>query len=313
MADINYSTTVEWDPNVRDVGFCDADDETLAGLAESGIYMVAGAPSNVAGHWIPSATVKNEADGFEYINVGTTASPNFQVVGTTTPGIDELTGDVLAGPGSGSQVATVVGLNGVSLDTLATVVDTNFYVYDSGSKKFEPVSMSQDALMDNAGIVTVQGLKGVPINTPATVDSTFYIFDTFSGGFTPVAMSGDATMNAAGAVTVTGSLGDFAVGGALFGSVGVNLSAPSVLPVIKDQIEITTAGTGDAFSLPDGGPGQYLTLLYVAEGSGTDTAIVTPTNLAGGTIITFNAVGDTALLKFGTGGWYFIAGSAILS
>ncbi len=107
MADINYETTVDWDLDVRDVGFCDADNSTLAGLAESGIYMVTGTPANTPDHWIPGATIKNSVDGTEYINQGTTASPNFVVNGTTSGGITQLTGDVTAGPGTGSQVATI--------------------------------------------------------------------------------------------------------------------------------------------------------------------------------------------------------------
>jgi hypothetical protein len=45
--------------------------------------------------------------------------------GSCTAGVTQLTGDVTAGPGSGSQAATVVALNGTSLAGLATGLLTN--------------------------------------------------------------------------------------------------------------------------------------------------------------------------------------------
>lgn len=78
--------------------------------------------------------------------------------------------------------------------------------------------------------------------------------------------------------------------------------------------EVTTTGTGDALTLANGTAGQKLTVLYVAEGAGGDTAICTPTTLAGGTTITFNALGDAADLTYSaTGGWYMSGGTAVVA
>lgn len=78
--------------------------------------------------------------------------------------------------------------------------------------------------------------------------------------------------------------------------------------------EITTTGTGDALTLADGTAGQQLTVIYVAEGAGSDTAVLTPTTFAGGTTITFNALGDSADLTFSsTGGWYMHGGTAAVA
>ena len=83
-------------------------------------------------------------------------------------------------------------------------------------------------------------------------------------------------------------------------------SGASAVPVTSAIHEITTTGTGDALTLADGSEGQVLKLVYVAEGAGTDTAVLTPSNLAGGTTITFNAVGDSCSLLFTNGSWYII-------
>jgi hypothetical protein len=77
--------------------------------------------------------------------------------------------------------------------------------------------------------------------------------------------------------------------------------------------EVTTTGTGDALTLANGTAGQKLTIIYVAEAAGADTAILTPTTLAGGTTITFNALGDSADLTYGTGGWYMHGGTAVVA
>lgn len=68
--------------------------------------------------------------------------------------------------------------------------------------------------------------------------------------------------------------------------------------------EITTTGTGDALTLADGQEGQRLTVIYVAEGAGTDTAVLTPTNFGSGTTITFSVIGQSARLIFTNGKWY---------
>ena len=77
--------------------------------------------------------------------------------------------------------------------------------------------------------------------------------------------------------------------------------------------EVTTTGTGDALTLADGTEGQKLAVVYVAEGAGADTAILTPTNLAGGTTVTFNAVGDSADLLFTAGTWFVLGGAAVVA
>ena len=78
--------------------------------------------------------------------------------------------------------------------------------------------------------------------------------------------------------------------------------------------EVTTTGTGDALTLVDGAEGQHLNVVYVAEGAGGDTAVLTPSNLAGAnTTVTFNDLGDAAHLLFTAGDWYFLGGEAVVA
>lgn len=79
---MNYQTVVDWDVNLRDVLFTDADTlpEALQGLVKGGVYITAGAPTVVAGKYIPGAIVQNAVTGDVYRNQGSTAVPNWATV-----------------------------------------------------------------------------------------------------------------------------------------------------------------------------------------------------------------------------------------
>ena len=49
--------------------------DTFQGLVYDAVYGKTGAPTSVAGKYIPGATVRNAIDGTVYRNSGTTASP----------------------------------------------------------------------------------------------------------------------------------------------------------------------------------------------------------------------------------------------
>lgn len=70
---------------------------------------------------------------------------------------------------------------------------------------------------------------------------------------------------------------------------------------------MTTAWTttaADAGTLANGSNGQIKTIVMVAHGG---DGTLTPANLAGGTTITFNAVGDSVLLQFLSTDWFVIS------
>lgn len=72
---------------------------------------------------------------------------------------------------------------------------------------------------------------------------------------------------------------------------------------------ITTTGAATP-TLADGVEGQQRMFVMVVDAG---DATLTPTNLGNGTTVTFNDVGDTALLYFTGGNWYFMGGTATLA
>ena len=153
-----------------------------------------------------------------------------------------------------------------------------------------------------SGPLFVAGVEVVDAN--GNIDAPVTTTNLTTSGTTTLGDAATDTTTIAGPLTVQDSVvmdGTTATSGA---------GAVAITAYIH---EITTTGTGDALTLADGSEGQKLALCYVAEGAGADTAILTPTNLAGGTTVTFNAVGDTANLLFTSGTWFMMGGSAVLA
>jgi hypothetical protein len=109
-----------------------------------------------------------------------------------------------------------------------------------------------------------------------------------------------------GVITVGTSYSDIITGSvqALTGAGAVNLT---------DLItEITAENTGDALTLADGSAGQVKIISYVAESAAGDTAVLTPTTLAGASTITFDSVGDAATLVYNTtAGWTIVGSNSV--
>lgn len=83
-------------------------------------------------------------------------------------------------------------------------------------------------------------------------------------------------------------------------------SGAGAVAITGGRHDISTLLTGDALTLANGSAGQKLKVVYVAETAPANTAILTPTTLLGYTTITFNAIGDSIELEYGTGGWAII-------
>jgi hypothetical protein len=73
----------------------------------------------------------------------------------------------------------------------------------------------------------------------------------------------------------------------------------------------TTEAEQQAFTLADGEEFQSKTLVCQSKGAGH--VVVTPANLAGGTTLTFDAVGEHAVLKFLDGKWRVVVNTATLA
>lgn len=88
-----------------------------------------------------------------------------------------------------------------------------------------------------------------------------------------------------------------------------------------DVTSMVTAFTTDtdnsgnnAITLANGIAGQLKILYTKVETTSGQTSVVTPVTLAGtSTTITFDAVGDSALLYYSTAGWVMVGGSATLA
>jgi hypothetical protein len=93
--------------------------------------------------------------------------------------------------------------------------------------------------------------------------------------------------------------------GPVFGTVQ-SLSGAGAVNITTLTTAFTSTATGNALTLADGTAGQLKTIVYVAEAAGGDTGVLTPTNLGGGTTITFNAVGDSVTLQFIGADWWVI-------
>lgn len=87
------------------------------------------------------------------------------------------------------------------------------------------------------------------------------------------------------------------------------LSGPGAIDPAEPITLLTTTGA-DALTLADGvDPQLKIIIMAVDGGPGT----LTPDNLSNGTSITFDDVGDSALLVFANGSWNFIGGTATLA
>ena len=82
------------------------------------------------------------------------------------------------------------------------------------------------------------------------------------------------------------------------------LSGAGAVNITDAITEWTTTGV-DAGTLVDGTEGLRKVIVMVADGG---NGTLTPTNLAGGTTITFNDVGDSVELLFTNGSWFIIGG-----
>ena len=81
------------------------------------------------------------------------------------------------------------------------------------------------------------------------------------------------------------------------------------IPLTAKHVSLVTTGA-DALTLADGYDGQDLYIVMVTDGG---DGTLTPSNFQDGTTITFDDVGDDAMLKFLSGNWHFVAGSATVA
>lgn len=221
-------------------------------------------------------------------------------------------------------------------------------VYDQNISSIETHASGSIVMLDapqklDGGIVTgyvvsqtpaqVQTLVETTASTLAASDGTVaapsiaFSGDTDSGLYRIGANNIGAAVNGAkvldiattglgvtGALTASTSItATTTVNGAGLNSTGINKHAgtPQTLTG-AGAVNITTHSTllvttaADALTLADGAEGQYKFIKMKTDGG---DGTLTPTNLAGGSTITFDAVGDSVLLFFLDGEWNVVGNS----
>ena len=84
-------------------------------------------------------------------------------------------------------------------------------------------------------------------------------------------------------------------------------SSATAINVTTAVTEINATSATHAGALADGVAGQIKMILNTSTG-GTNNVVITPSNLAGGTTITLNAPGESAVCIFKASKWYVIGG-----
>lgn len=85
-------------------------------------------------------------------------------------------------------------------------------------------------------------------------------------------------------------------------------SSATAINVTTAVTEINATSATHAAALVDGVAGQIKMILNTSTG-GTNNVVITPTNLAGGTTITLDAPGESAVCIFKASKWYVIGGT----
>ena len=85
--------------------------------------------------------------------------------------------------------------------------------------------------------------------------------------------------------------------------------AADVTSAVTATVTNTDNSGNNAITLANGTTGQ-IKVLYLKTLTGSQTSVVTPANLLGYTTITFNAVGDAALLYFNGTNWVLLGSTS---
>lgn len=88
-----------------------------------------------------------------------------------------------------------------------------------------------------------------------------------------------------------------------------DISGAGAVDIISEITHIVTTGA-NAYTLADGYNGQKKHIVMQSDGG---AGTLTPSNLANGTTITFDDVGDSAFLLFTNSAWHFMGGTATLA
>jgi len=84
----------------------------------------------------------------------------------------------------------------------------------------------------------------------------------------------------------------------------------TVIDISKVITLISTGSAAIALTLGDGSNGQLKFLTMTVDGGGD--AVITPTNLLGGSVLTFADVGDSVILLFTGSNWVIMSNNGVI-
>lgn len=160
-------------------------------------------------------------------------------------------------------------------------------------------------------------IEGVVINTgvvdlDGVADALVLDADADTSLSSPTDDQIDVEINGADDFTFTGNRFNILTGSAIAGPSSTfvplvpvlaqqNLSGAGAISITTAYTAFTSTGAAQALSLADGVVlGHYKKIMHVVDGG---SGVLTPTNLVGGTTITFTTVGETAELIFNGTSW----------
>ena len=131
---------------------------------------------------VPNTTTSGQV--LTSVGDGSNASKWGTVTSGGSSGITQLTGDVTAGPGSGSVSATVVKIQGKTVSTTAPSADGQLLVWNNSTSQWVPVSPSTDLALAASGTATVKGLNQQPLPlSPASTGGEVLYYSTLAGAW----------------------------------------------------------------------------------------------------------------------------------
>lgn len=165
-------------------------------------------------------------------------------------------------------------------------------------------NIASGILYVNAGTTAAPVFQVIEAGTISLTDANIFVGNATNQAVS-VPLSGDATMANTGAITVVGTATE-RVGYFPTGSEQA-LSGAGAVDIVSYNTKYTSVATGDALTLADATRlGLIKKITYVAEAAAPDTGVLTPTTASGFTTITFNAVGDYAVLMWNGTAWIAI-------
>ena len=204
-------------------------------------------------------------------------------------------------------------LSGRNSAATATLTGTTTYTYNTSYTRY--INAVRILTADSANIGAVNQLGYY--NADNSVVEFIFVSNTLAAIQTAV-NSGASFVNVGGTQTVTGDKtfsgtsvfsGQVTFSGLILETGVQAISGAGAINVTTKRTDITTTAA-DAYTLANGTVGQIKKIVMVVDGG---DATITPTTLLGHTTITLNAVGDSVVLQYGTGGWAILGGHSYVA